>query len=149
MFSRLFAAPDEAGQTLLRALAPSLQLPPEWFAERVAAGNSVLRVIHYPPVAADAAPGAARSAAHQDINLLTLLVAARGGDLQLLDRDGSADTGIANTTRYSIPFFVHPTNATSLAALPSRVTPDRPPRNLPVTAGDYLEERLREIGLRS
>ncbi len=183
---RLFTALDAAAQALLRALAPSLQLPPDWFVQRVAAGNSVLRVIHYPPVGEDAEPGAVRSAAHEDINLLTLLVAARGGGLQLLDRDGSwlpvettprnlivdsgdmmarltngiipatthrvvnpghADTGIANTSRYSIPFFVHPTNATSLAALPSCISAERPPRYPPTTAGEYLEQRLREIGL--
>ncbi|MFM7066651.1 MAG: isopenicillin N synthase family dioxygenase [Gammaproteobacteria bacterium] len=186
VFGRLYAALDDAAGILLRALAPALQVPPEWFAERVAAGNSVLRVIHYPPVAADAEPGAVRSAAHEDINLLTLLVAARGGGLQLLDRDGSwlpvetnprnlivdsgdmmarltngvipatthrvvnpgdVVTGIANTSRYSIPFFVHPTNATPLAALPACITPDRPLRYPPTTAGEYLEQRLREIGL--
>ena len=186
VFGRLFAALDIAAQALLRALAPSLQLPCDWFAERVEAGNSVLRVIHYPPVGADAAPGAVRSAAHEDINLLTLLVAARGGGLQLLDRDGTwlpvetaprnlivdsgdmmarltngvipatthrvvnpdhAGLGIANTSRYSIPFFVHPTNATSLAALPACLTPGSRPRHPPITAGEYLAQRLREIGL--
>ena len=55
---------------------------------------------------------------------------------------------IANASRYSMPFFLHPTNDTSLAALPSCVTADRPVRHPPTTAGDYLDERLREIGLK-
>jgi len=54
----------------------------------VAEGNSVLRLLHYPPVPDDAAPGSVRAAAHEDINLLTLLVAAQGAGLELLDRDG-------------------------------------------------------------
>ena len=187
VFSALYSALDGAGQQLLAALEPALQLPAGWFATRCAAGNSVLRVIHYPPLGAGVAPGAVRSAAHEDINLLTLLVAARGGGLQLLDRDGTwlpveteprnliVDSGdmlarltngvipatthrvvnpggefanIANASRYSMPFFLHPTNATSLAALPSCVSPERPLRHPPTTAGDYLDERLREIGLK-
>ncbi len=187
VFSSLYSALDGAGQQLLAALEPALQLPAGWFATRCVAGNSVLRVIHYPPVGSGVASGAVRSAAHEDINLLTLLVAARGGGLQLLDRDGSwlpveteprnliVDSGdmlarltngvipatthrvvnpggefanIANASRYSMPFFLHPTNATSLAALPSCVSPERPLRHPPTTAGDYLDERLREIGLK-
>ena len=89
VFSALYSALDGAGQQLLAALEPALQLPAGWFATRCVAGNSVLRVIHYPPLGAGVAPGAVRSAAHEDINLLTLLVAARGGGLQLLDRDGT------------------------------------------------------------
>jgi isopenicillin N synthase-like dioxygenase len=50
--------------------------------------NSVLRVLHYPPVPARIPPGSLRAAPHEDINLLTLLVAAQGPGLQLLDRDG-------------------------------------------------------------
>jgi isopenicillin N synthase-like dioxygenase len=49
--------------------------------------NSVLRLLHYPPVA-DEVAGSVRSAAHEDINLITLLLAPQGPGLELLDRDG-------------------------------------------------------------
>ncbi|MCU0761018.1 MAG: hypothetical protein MUF07_17710 [Steroidobacteraceae bacterium] len=178
-FEALFEALDATGRTLLEALAPGLGLPPDHFEPLVRTGNSVLRVIHYPPVPADAAPGAVRSAAHEDINFLTILVAARGAGLQLLDRDGCwlpveteprnliVDSGDMlarltndvipatthrvvnpegpNVSRYSMPFFMHPRDSTSLRCLPSCVgTGARYPE---VTAGEYLAERLREIGL--
>jgi isopenicillin N synthase-like dioxygenase len=50
--------------------------------------NSVLRLLHYPPVAGDEDAGSVRSAAHEDINLITLLLAPQGPGLELLDRDG-------------------------------------------------------------
>jgi isopenicillin N synthase-like dioxygenase len=50
-------------------------------------GNSVLRLLHYPPVSPDA-PGV-RAGAHEDINLITLLLGAEEAGLQLLDRDGN------------------------------------------------------------
>ena len=88
-FSNLFAALDETGRVLLSALAPKLGLPGDYFDAKVAGGTSILRVLHYPPVPEDAPEGAVRSAAHEDINFITLLVAAKGAGLQLLDRDGS------------------------------------------------------------
>jgi isopenicillin N synthase-like dioxygenase len=51
-----------------------------------------------------------------------------------------------NVSRYSMPFFLHPKTDTSLAALPSCVGAEG--KRFPdITAGDYLMERLREIGL--
>ncbi|MFO1425503.1 MAG: 2-oxoglutarate and iron-dependent oxygenase domain-containing protein [Steroidobacteraceae bacterium] len=178
-FTRLFEALDATGRLLLEALEPGLQLPTGYFDPLVRRGNSVLRLIHYPPVSDDAAPGAVRSAAHEDINFLTILVAARGAGLELLDRDGSwlpvvaeprhliVDSGDMlarltndvipatthrvvnptgpNVSRYSMPFFLHPSSATSLRCLPACVgTGAKYP---PITAGQFLEERLREIGL--
>lgn len=178
-FRELYRALDATGLALLEALAPGLQLPPGWFAERVSRGNSILRVIHYPPVAPDADPRAVRSAAHEDINFLTILVAARGAGLELLDRDGRwlpvetaprnliVDSGDMlarltngvipatthrvvnpsgpNVSRYSMPFFMHPTDSTSLACLPSCRGDGE--KFAPITAGEFLAERIREIGL--
>lgn len=87
-FLALYRALQETGRLLLEALAPRLDLPPGWFSALVDDGNSVLRLIHYPPVPREVEPGSLRSAPHEDINLLTLLVAAQGPGLQLLDRDG-------------------------------------------------------------
>lgn len=53
----------------------------------------------------------------------------------------------ADRARYSLPFFVHPTPDCDLTVLERFVSPDRPARHPPTTAGAFLEERLREIGL--
>lgn len=50
--------------------------------------------------------------------------------------------------RYSIPFFLHPKSSMSLAALSGCVNADHPKHYPDVTAGAYLDERLREIGLK-
>lgn len=52
-----------------------------------------------------------------------------------------------NTTRYSMPFFVHPYSSCLLETIPSCITPDNPEKNPPITAGDFLYQRLVEIGL--
>ncbi len=181
IFQTLFAALNETGCILLRALAPTLGLSEDYFDPLVRRGDSVLRVLHYPPIGPDADPTAARSAAHEDINLLTILVAARGAGLELLDRDGAwlpvvtqpnaliVDSGdmmarltnnvIPATThrvvnsenpqvsRYSMPFFMHPTPETSLAALPSCLGAGA--AQPPITAGAFLSERLAQIGLKA
>lgn len=53
-----------------------------------------------------------------------------------------------HTPRLSIPFFLHPRGDMSLNCLESCVTSDRPLAYEPITAGGYLDERLREIGLK-
>jgi isopenicillin N synthase-like dioxygenase len=82
----LFAAFDRVGLRLLSAIARYLGLDPDFFDDVVKDGNSILRLLHYPPVGADA-PGI-RAAAHEDINAVTLLLGAEEGGLELLDRDG-------------------------------------------------------------
>ena len=77
---------DVLGRELLAAIALHLGLPPRWFDDKVGEGNSVLRVIHYPPVAAGGS--GQRAGAHEDINVITLLLGAEEAGLQLLDRDG-------------------------------------------------------------
>ena len=52
-----------------------------------------------------------------------------------------------NTSRYSMPFFVHPYSACLLETIPSCVTPDNPEKWPAITAGGFLFERLVEIGL--
>lgn len=52
------------------------------------------------------------------------------------------------TSRYSIPFFLHPVGKMPLNALESCITSDRPKAFSDITAGAYLEERLIEIGLK-
>ena len=85
-FLELFQAFDDASDKLLSAIARYLGLTPDWFDPAVKDGNSVLRLLHYPPVAADAPE--VRAGAHEDINLITLLLGAEEAGLELLDRDG-------------------------------------------------------------
>ena len=179
-FKRLFAALDETGRILLQALAPRLGLADEYFDPLVKGGTSILRLLHYPPIPGDAPAGAVRSAAHEDINFITILVAAKGAGLELLDRDGQwlpvetapknliVDSGDMlarltngiipatthrvvnpagpNISRYSMPFFMHPTSATPLDVLPQCAGDGA--KFPPITAGEFLAERLREIGLK-
>ena len=53
-----------------------------------------------------------------------------------------------HTSRFSIPFFLHPKGEMSLACLSSCVDAQHPRHYDDITAGEYLEERLREIGLK-
>jgi isopenicillin N synthase-like dioxygenase len=83
----LFNALDHLGKRVLRAIANHLHLPLDFFDASVAQGNSVLRLLHYPPVPADA-QGSIRAGAHADINVITMLLGAEEAGLQVLDRDG-------------------------------------------------------------
>ncbi|MCA0201094.1 MAG: isopenicillin N synthase family oxygenase [Proteobacteria bacterium] len=84
---RLFEAMDALGLRILKGIALYLGLDPEFFTDKVACGNSILRLLHYPPLA----PGAVgmRAGAHEDINVITLLLGAEEAGLQLLNRDGT------------------------------------------------------------
>ncbi len=53
-----------------------------------------------------------------------------------------------HTSRFSIPFFLHPRSEMRLDCLPFCITSDNPLHYEPITAGEYLDERLREIGLK-
>jgi len=89
IFLKLYDGLEQAGQIMLDALAPSLGVSAEYFRELMYDGNSILRLLHYPPIPGDCPEGAVRAAAHEDINLITLLVSANGSGLQLLRRDGT------------------------------------------------------------
>ena len=53
-----------------------------------------------------------------------------------------------HTSRFSIPFFLHPRSEMSLACLGSTIDASHPKAYPDATAGEYLDERLREIGLK-
>ncbi|MGN6375995.1 MAG: isopenicillin N synthase family dioxygenase [Sphingomonas sp.] len=181
-FLELFAAFDTAGDQLLSAIARYLKLEPNWFDRAVTDGNSVLRLLHYPPIPADAE--GVRAGAHEDINLITLLLGAEEAGLELLDKDGrwlavkppqgamvvnvgdmlqrltnhvlpSTTHRVVNPaperrghSRYSMPFFLHPAPDFLIETLPGCVSDANPNRYpTPITAHDYLHQRLVEIGL--
>lgn len=89
IMSKIFRSLDEVGQIMLRALAQPLGVPEDFFARMTSDGNSILRLLHYPPVPQGVDPRCVRSAAHEDINLITILVAATASGLELKDRDGT------------------------------------------------------------
>lgn len=82
----LYAAMDALGVRILRAVARSLGLAEAFFDDKVALGNSVLRLLHYPPVEGEGPH--VRAGAHEDINVITLLLGAEEVGLEILDRDG-------------------------------------------------------------
>ncbi|MDB5461331.1 MAG: hypothetical protein JWO72_3072, partial [Caulobacteraceae bacterium] len=130
-FLDLFARLNETGLVLLRALAPRLDLPESHFDPLVRRGTSILRVLHYPPLAADVDPQCARSAAHEDINLMTIMVAAAGAGLELLDRDGtwlSVETEPSNLIVDSGDMLARMTNGVNPRHHPPRGQSGRPQR---------------------
>ena len=130
--------------------------------------NNLLRIIHYPPLREDDDKNAIRAAAHEDINLITLLISGSEPGLQVLNEnnnwvDVKSDPGwliinigdmlqecsnayfpstthrvinpiLNNNSRFSIPFFLHPRGEVILSKKH--------------TAKTYLDERLKELGLR-
>ncbi len=84
--SALFAAFDALGAKVLAAIARHLGQADDFFAASVKDGNSILRLLHYPPVPAN--PLGLRAEAHEDINTITLLLGAEEAGLQLKTRDG-------------------------------------------------------------
>ena len=131
--------------------------------------DTLLRVLHYPPLSGTEAPGAVRAAAHGDINLLTLLPAATEPGLQVLRRDGSwqdmpCDFGLLivnigdmlqEASGHHYPSTVHRVlNPTGDAARKSRISLPlflHPRREIVLseryTVGSYFEERMRELKL--
>ena len=83
----LYEALDQLGSRVLSALALHIGLPADYFVDKTDSGNSILRPIHYPPITADDIPNV-RAGAHEDINLITLLVGASAAGLEVLSRKG-------------------------------------------------------------
>ncbi|AOL93685.1 isopenicillin N synthase family dioxygenase [Porphyrobacter sp. LM 6] len=86
--SALYSAFEVAGGRVLEAIALHLGRPRDFFADSVENGNSVMRLLHYPPLAEGAPEGAIRAAAHEDINTITLLLGAEEAGLELLTKTG-------------------------------------------------------------
>ena len=173
---------EKTGIYVLRALAIYLGLDEFYFDDKVKNGNSILRPIHYPPIKEEP-KGAVRAGAHGDINLITLLMGASAGGLQVLRKDGVWVDAIAEPDelvinvgdmlsrhtnnklkstihqvvnppkeewgkpRFSIPFFMHPVSEMKLDVLENCIDEDNPKQYDDITAGEFLTQRLREIGL--
>jgi isopenicillin N synthase-like dioxygenase len=83
-----FAQLEACAKTLLQACALYIGEAPNLLSDMVMDGDSIVRLIHYPPIPEDAPVQAVRAAAHEDINFITLLVEATAPGLELLQRDG-------------------------------------------------------------
>lgn len=88
-FLDLFQRLEDCSLKLLEACAIYVGEEPDRFSSIATDGNTILRVIHYPPLPPDAHPASIRAAAHEDINLITLLCEATAGGLELLERNGT------------------------------------------------------------
>ena len=180
-FIELYEAMDATSIQLLEAIGKGLDVPSDFFTKMIHDGNSIIRMIHYPPTKGEDTKNSVRAAAHEDINLITMLVGATDSGLQLLERDGTwldvesrpgeivVDTGdmmaritnnvLPSTThrvinpgddgsaRFSMPFFVHPHSSAILECIPSCVGAGGRTPDPATTAGEFLTQRLREIGL--
>lgn len=174
---------EKTGIYVLRALALYLGLDEHYFDHWASNGNSILRPIHYPPITEEP-KGAVRAGAHGDINLITLLMGASEGGLQVLRKDGEwidaipeEDELVINVgdmlerhtnnklrstihrvvnppkeqwhvPRYSIPFFMHPRSEMPLNCLEQCIDAEHPKAYPDITAGEFLHQRLVEIGLK-
>ncbi|NOH47575.1 isopenicillin N synthase family oxygenase [Vibrio rotiferianus] len=131
--------------------------------------KTLLRVLHYPPMTGEEEPGAIRAAAHEDINLLTVLPAANEPGLQVMSKEGDwldvpcdfgnliinigdmlqeASGGYFPSTTHRV---INPTGGRqekSRISLPLFLHP-KPDTVLSerYTAHSYLMERLRELGV--
>ena len=181
-FTELYATFDRTGLKILKAIARYLGVDEDYFADTVRDGNSVMRLLHYPPIEGE--PGShVRAGAHEDINTITLLLGAEEAGLELLTKEGewipvaprpgelvvnigdmlqrltngrlrSTSHRVVNPpaerrghSRYSMPFFLHFRSDFLIEALPGTVPAGEQPKWPPITADDYLQERLREIKL--
>ena len=81
-----FDAFDRLGRRLLEGIAVHLGLPRDGLEDAVAGGNSVLRILHYPPLDDDGP--ALRAAPHGDINVITVLLGAEEAGLEVRGQDG-------------------------------------------------------------
>jgi isopenicillin N synthase-like dioxygenase len=174
---------EKTAKYVLRSLALHLSLEETYFDQYIKNGNSILRPIHYPPIATEP-KGAERAAAHGDINLITLLMGAQGKGLQVKNHNGDWIDAMAEpdelminvgdmlarhsnnklkstihrvtnppkemwgTSRYSIPFFMHPISEMKLDVLENCIDSKNPKQFEDITAGEFLEQRLLELGLK-
>ena len=89
VFETLYTDLEKTGRIMLQALTGPLDVDIEYFERMVMDGSSILRLLHYPPIPEGVDSRCVRAAAHEDINLITLLPAATASGLQLKDRDGT------------------------------------------------------------
>ena len=171
-FDDLFYDMHNLGSKLLSSISITLGLDSNFFDKSTSKGNSLLRLIHYPPSNNE---NMYRAREHADINLITLLIGANEPGLEVKDKQGNwipvsssyedivcnigdmmqliTDHKLKSTphrvvkyktdeikSRYSIPFFMHPSPDTILKSVFNE-------KDSGVLAHDFLNERLKAIKL--
>ena len=172
VFDELFNEMNSLGTQLLSSISLTLGLDANFFNISTSKGNSLLRLIHYPPSNNE---NIYRAREHADINLITLLIGANEPGLEVKDKSGNwipvsssyddivcnigdmmqliTDKKLKSTphrvikyktdemkSRYSIPFFMHPSPDTILKSVFNE-------EDKGVLAHDFLDERLKAIKL--
>jgi isopenicillin N synthase-like dioxygenase len=172
VFDTLFGEMNNLGMKLLSSIALTLELSEDFFNKSTEKGNSLLRLIHYPP---SNNSNMYRAREHADINLITLLIGANEPGLEVKDKSDNwipvsssyedivcnigdmmqlvTDKRLKSTphrvvkyktdemkSRYSIPFFMHPSPDTILKSVFNDGDEG-------VLAHDFLDERLKAIKL--
>ncbi len=172
VFDTLFDEMNNLGMKLLSSIALTLELSEDFFNKSTEKGNSLLRLIHYPP---SNNTNMYRAREHADINLITLLIGANEPGLEVKDKSDNwipvsssyedivcnigdmmqlvTDKRLKSTphrvvkyktdemkSRYSIPFFMHPSPDTILKSVFNDGDEG-------VLAHDFLDERLKAIKL--
>ena len=172
VFDQLFNEMNTLGARLLSSISLTLGLDENFFNSSTRKGNSLLRLIHYPPSNNE---NIYRAREHADINLITLLIGANEPGLEVKDKSGNwipvsssyedivcnigdmmqliTDKRLKSTphrvmkyktdemkSRYSIPFFMHPSPDTILKSVFND-------EDKGILAHDFLDERLKAIKL--
>lgn len=132
--------------------------------------KTLFRILHYPPLKFEAEPGAVRAAAHEDINLITLLPAATAPGLEVQDFLGNwipvdcdpgnivvnagdmlqlATDGYYKSTTHRVVNPIGPEADKSRYSMPLFIHPRSEVKlSENKTAEQYLNERLAELGLK-
>ena len=172
-FDELYEELHNIGSRVLSVIALSLGLDHNYFNSWVEKGNSLLRSIHYPPVETKSNPHRAR--AHEDINLITLLIGAEEGGLEVLSKDGSwikvepsSDAIVCNIGDMMQLVTDKRLKSTTHRVIQDEIVESKPRYSIPfflhpspsinlksifrdddegILANDFLNQRLKEINL--
>ncbi len=172
-FDELYLELHKIGSRVLSVIALSLEIDKNFFTPWIEKGNSLLRSIHYPPVDSNLNPHRAR--AHEDINLITLLIGAEEGGLEVLNKDGSwikvspsSEAIVCNIGDMMQLVTDEKLKSTTHRVIQDKLTESKPRYSIPfflhpapsinlksifrdsdegILANDFLDQRLKEIKL--
>ena len=172
-YDELYLELHKIGSRVLSVIALSLEIDKNFFAPWIEKGNSLLRSIHYPPVDSNLNPHRAR--AHEDINLITLLIGAEEGGLEVLNKDGSwikvspsSEAIVCNIGDMMQLVTDKKLKSTTHRVIQDKLTESKPRYSIPfflhpapsvnlksifrdsdegILANDFLDQRLKEIKL--
>ena len=172
-YDELYLELHKIGSRVLSVIALSLEIDKNFFTPWIEKGNSLLRSIHYPPVDSNLNPHRAR--AHEDINLITLLIGAEEGGLEVLNKDGSwikvspsSEAIVCNIGDMMQLVTDKKLKSTTHRVIQDKLTESKPRYSIPfflhpapsinlksifrdndegILANDFLDKRLKEIKL--